>query len=252
LYRRSLATVLLLVAGWCAAAEPPHLSLARDVVANVKPEDNEYTNSRRYLRTPLDLFSSSYTVHTDCTGFVEEVLHRSSGFAPKFSTRKFPDRYSIIDYVDGINRGESFSKLTRIQDLQPGDFIAWKYVAGTAASGINGHIAMVATTPTPTGANAQNLKEAQQWEVTVIDSSTGPASPDDTRYVQGTSADQASSALTSTSQARMKLTGVGSGRFFIYTNEAGEVVGMAYGFRRAKINMQHTDWEIVMARAPLH
>lgn len=73
--------------------------LARKIVNNIKPENNFYSNSDRYVHLPSDLPNSKYSVHTDYTGFVEAVLEKGNGISPWLPTRKFPDRFSIIDYV---------------------------------------------------------------------------------------------------------------------------------------------------------
>lgn len=52
------------------AAVPRHLQIARDFVANTKPENNSYTNKNPYTRMPGDFLASEYVVATDCSRFV--------------------------------------------------------------------------------------------------------------------------------------------------------------------------------------
>ena len=112
--RGMLAGLCTVVCGaWMASvsaeeAIPKHLQVARDIVKNIKPENNYYTNDRRYVRFPGDLFTSEYHVHTNCTGLVESSMEKAYDISPKFSTRKFSSMYSIIDWVDGVDRGVMF------------------------------------------------------------------------------------------------------------------------------------------------
>ncbi|TXG98326.1 MAG: hypothetical protein E6R08_04865 [Nevskiaceae bacterium] len=232
---RAVTTAVPLLVGtvgaWAAESPqvPDHVLLARQVVENIKPENNSYSNSNRYVRLPGDFLSAGYTVHTDCTGFVFDMLERN-GYRIRFSTRAFSDRYGIADTVDGIRRNETFDRLTLVQDLRAGDVVAWKYMEGANSRGLGGHIVMVNQAPVRVEKPTQQATDAglTMWSVEVIDSSTGPASPDDTRYVQGTSAQDAANALNT--QKPQKLNGVGRGRFYLYADAAGALKAVGYGF----------------------
>ena len=246
-----LSSLCAVVCGvWMASvsaeeAVPKHLQVARDIVKNVKPENNLYSNKPRYIRFPGDLFTSEYTVRTDCTGFAEAILDKGLNFTPQFSTRRFPNLYSIIDWVDGVDRGETFDRIKRVQDLQPGDFVLWKYIIPPVGGDplFNGHIALVDVAPKKIEPQRKPLLEgAVQWELRIIDSATGPMSSDDTRMSANVTA-QDSNALKMT-----KKSGAGSGRIYLYADEEGNILGQASAFIRAKINMQDVDRRIVMAR----
>jgi len=100
--KRIITTTLL---GCCmvmqpAKAEdvPKYLQLARDFVANTKPENNAYTLGKSMTRMPGDLFASSYVVSADCSGFVEEMFRRGdSTTLNNLATQKFKNRHSIHD-----------------------------------------------------------------------------------------------------------------------------------------------------------
>ena len=250
---RAVTTAVPLLVGtvgaWAAESPqvPDHVLLARQVVENIKPENNSYSNSNRYVRLPGDFLSSGYTVHTDCTGFVFDMLERN-GYRIRFSTRAFSDRYGIADTVDGIRRNETFDRMTLVQDLRAGDVVAWKYLEGANSRGLGGHIVMVNQPPVRVEKPTQQAADAGlvMWSVEVIDSSTGPASPDDTRYVQGTSAQDAANALNA--QKPQKLNGVGRGRFYLYADATGALKAVGYGFRKAPLKYDDVDWAIAMGR----
>jgi hypothetical protein len=231
--------------------EPKYLQVAREVVENVKPENNQYSNNPRYIRFPGDLFSSGYRVNTDCTGFIEASFERAGQPLPKFSTRMFRDKYSIVDWVDGVNRGESFTKLERIQDLKAGDLILWKYLPKYQQEKPtlvwNGHIVMVNAAPVKLEPKHPKVPGLTQWSVQVLDSTPGAVSPDDTRYARGTSVAQADAAQSEVPKLKA-ATGAGRGKYHVYTDSEGVIKGVSYGFAKSVVRMQDQDWHIVMAR----
>ena len=130
--KRIITTTLL---GCCmvmqlAKAEdvPKYLQLARDFVANTKPENNAYTLGKSMTRMPGDLFASSYVVSADCSGFVEEMFRRGdSTTLNNLATQKFKNRHSIHDWYRSIMQEEAFTRLIKVTDLKPGDVAVWLY-----------------------------------------------------------------------------------------------------------------------------
>ena len=126
-----LAPLLLLAFGVMAqeAPVPKYLQLARDFVANTKPENNSYSNSRVYTRHPSDLFASEYVVATDCDGFIEDMFRRTkAGVAEQVKTQKFKTRHSIFDWHPSIEKEDAFTRIRKVQDILPGDVAAWLYL----------------------------------------------------------------------------------------------------------------------------
>jgi hypothetical protein len=240
-----ILTILATLSSAFSEDVPKHIQLAREIVQNVKPDNNYYSNSNRHISLPTDLFSSSYRVNTDCLGLVEEVVWRASKIDWNFSTKKFQDRYSIIDFVNGVDRGEGPKKIQKITDLKPGDVVAWKYLIDYKVK-YNGHIVFVDSAPVKVNREPK-IDGLIQWEIWIIDSSTGPASPDDTRYVKGTSAAQADGALTTKAEA-LKQTGIGRGRIYLYSDGEGNFKAMSYAFRTSKPVIQDVGRHFVMAR----
>jgi hypothetical protein len=235
-----LLTILLVVLNCSVAMAqgttiPKYLELARELVQNVKPENNlYYYKAGRYVHFPSDAPDSEYSVHTDCVGLVEALLQRGKNISVRFSIKKYPNRYSIIDWVDGVERGEMFDKVERIQDVKPGDLFMWKYLKNFDPV-FHGHIVIIDTVPclikpqhAPIAANFL------QWEVWIIDSSPYAASPDDTRYIQG--------------EPLKKTTGAGRGRIYIYTDKSGVIKGRAYAFDNTRVFWHEDDFHMVMAR----
>lgn len=226
---------------------PKHLQLARDIVANVKPDDNTYSGKPRYIRYPGDFLSSGYTVRTDCLGFIESVLDRALDIQPKFSTKMYPTYgHNIIDWVGGIDRGEMFDKVEHVQDLKAGDFVVHRYITFSEEArlkGYDGHAMIVDAAPKRIEPQVlPKLEGAIQWEVRIIDSAAGPMSNDDTRYVA------TPGAKNYKEWHDAQRTGAGRGKIYLYTDESGNIVAEAAGFRNSPVWKQDKDRRVVMAR----
>ena len=224
---------------------PKHLQVARDIVKSVKPENNVYSNARTQVRFPGDLFTSEYSVHTNCIGLVDASFEKATGKSLNWGTRKYRNQYSIIDWVDGVERGENFDKVAKIPDLQPGDMIMWKYLIYPAYNPeqVNGHILMVDSKPVKVEPQRKPIMEGMtQWEIWIIDSGMTPMSADDTRFVK---VDKVPEGMK---WEQTQRNGAGRGRFYIYSNEKGEIVGTAAAFQKAKVQVNGVDRHIIMAR----
>ncbi|MBS1196515.1 MAG: hypothetical protein H6R18_300 [Proteobacteria bacterium] len=247
-----MALVQVLFTANAQESVPKYLEVARELVQNIKPENNlyHYETSARYIRFP----SSGYTVHTDCTGFIEAMLDRGNGISLRFSTRLLSDRYSIIDWVDGVERGEMFDQIKTVKDMKPGDLFMWKLMPKVKASTgtvFNGHVVMIDSEPVKVEPQRAPFAEGLvQWEVWVMDSYPGPLSHDDTRYVQGANAAQADAAQLENSgkPTLKKITGVGRGRMYIFTDEAGNLRAYSNAFSKSRLALQDKDSHMIIAR----
>ena len=148
IYRATLLATLLFSALGVMAQDvvPKHLQLARDFVANTKPENNDYTNSGRFTRMPGEKGATDYVVHADCVAFVEDMFKRTSAGVPEqIPTQKFKNWHSIHDYVPAMDAEAGFTKITKVEDLRPGDVIAWLFI-DMKGHRHDGHIAFIDTT----------------------------------------------------------------------------------------------------------
>lgn len=236
---------------WIASASaeeaiPKHLQVARDIVANVKPENNVYSNASPRVRFPGDLFTSEYNVHTNCIGLVDASFEKATGKSIHWSTRKYRSQYSILDWVDGVERGENFDKVAKVSDLQPGDMVMWKYLIYPSFNPeqVNGHILMIDSKPVKVEPQRKPMMEGMiQWEVWIIDSGMTPMSPDDTRFVKVDKVPEGKR------WEQTQRNGAGRGRFYLYSNEKGEITGTAAAFQKAKVQVNGVDRHMLMARA---
>lgn len=173
--------VLWLVVAGCAPAVAgsvdAHLAAARDLLARLDPQQTHYAHGQGSVR-----WDDPPQSDTDCSGFVDHLLMHVYGYGAADFVRWFGStRPSARRYYDAIAAQQGFVQLARVSDLQPGDFIAVKYLA---RSDNTGHLMLVDAPPVhrqQAGADPHG----EVWQVTVIDSAESGHGPTDTRHGQG-------------------------------------------------------------------
>lgn len=232
---------------------PKYLQIARDFVANTRPENNAYSNKNIYTRMPGDLFSSSYVVATDCGGFIEDMFRRAkSGVNEQLRTKKFNNRYSLFDWHPSIEREEAFTRIGKVADLRPGDVAVWLYM-NTGSHTSPGHMLFIDSEPTRLDRPRKPLVEGLlQYEVAVIDTSQEAKSRDDTRYVSDAALRDANEAKgkENGSMTSPNHKGVGRGHIRFYADASGDIKGIAFSFDKAKFHGLD-DWNLVVGRPRL-
>ena len=252
--RASLLGAILILSIGTAMAQgvPKHLQLARDFVANTKQENNEYSNRNIYTKTPTDFLASKWVVHTDCSGFVEDILRRSgSGVLEQLGTKKFKTRYSLLDMHASMMKSEAFARLDRVTDLKPGDIVSWRYIDLRGHHITTGHILFVDSEPVKIKPRKPFVNGLDQYEFWMIDVSQEAKSRDDTRFVSDAALrdENESKGTQGGTVSSPNFKGVGRGRIRLYVEPAsGEVKGAAFSFDKAKFHEQGPDWLIVMGR----
>lgn len=235
------------------AAVPRHLQIARDFVANTKPENNSYSNKNPYTKMPGDFLAREYVVATDCSRFVEDMFRRAkSGVVEQLRTKSLKNSYSIRDWHPGVEREEAFTRIWKAADMKPGDVAVWLYV-NTGDHTLPGHMLFIDSEPVKLAKPRKPIVEGlDQYEVTIIDTSQEAKSRDDTRFVSDAALRDANEAkgkergsITSPNQK-----GVGRGRIRFYADEAGDIKGVAFSFDKAKFHGLD-DWSIVVGRPKL-
>lgn len=235
------------------AAVPRHLQIARDFVANTKPENNSYSNKNPYTKMPGDFLASEYVVATDCSRFVEDMFRRAkSGVVEQLRTKSLKSSYSIRDWHPSVEREEAFTRIWKAADMKPGDVAVWLYV-NTGDHTLPGHMLFIDSEPVKLAKPRKPIVEGlDQYEVTIIDTSQEAKSRDDTRFVSDAALRDANEAkgkergsITSPNQK-----GVGRGRIRFYADEAGDIKGVAFSFDKAKFHGLD-DCNIVVGRPKL-
>lgn len=232
-FSHALAVAIACLSAVAASAQdtsvPRYLQLARDFAAHTKPENNEYTNKNRFTRMPGEKASTDYIVQADCVAFVEDMFKRTrAGVPEQIPTQKFKNWHSIHDYVPAMDAEAGFAKIAKVEDLHPGDVIAWLFI-DMKGHRHDGHIAFIDTAPTKIKSRAPYTWSSTQYEVKIIDTSSEVKSADDTR-------------------APTNSKGVGRGTIRLYADDkTGVLSGVIFDNGR-KLHEQDKDWHIVMGR----
>lgn len=219
--------VVLGVVAPCSAAAredvPLHLTLARELVAKLTPQNNQYVLGGQVITFPSDGAASTYSMKADCSGFLLALFDRA-GYATrsrmmylKGSARR--TRHSAEDFVLSIEHEAGFKRIETIDAIRPGDLLAHAMVniADQRSSGRTGHVLLINGQPKQIAPRKPVVANTRQFEVSIIDSSDDYSGDDDTRLV-GTV---------------HKMTGLGRATIRLYADEKGEVVGWARTFAKS-------------------
>lgn len=231
---------------------PLHLQIAREFVAGTRPENNRYTNRGWMTRMPGEAGSADFVVATDCSRFVGDMFRRAgSGVVDRVQALR-PGRPPRAEFWHAsIVAEDGFARVRRVADLRPGDVASWVH-AGAEAGRMAGHVLFIDSVPTRLASPYPPLVPGLlQYEVAVIDVSQYAKSRDDTRFVADAAQRQANlRAPARGTKARPDLVGVGRGHLRLYTDAAGEIRGLAFGFDTARFHGLD-DWDIAAGRPRL-
>ena len=219
----------LLISGFCCSAGaqtlassdvPKHLVIARELVDNLKPEDNHYSLGGTAVSFPGDIFSSGYAMKADCSGFLLAIFERAKYptqgqmeflvYGPK---RKRP---TAEDFVYSIEKEKGFTHILHVTDIKAGDLLAHAMlnVEDQRQTGTTGHVFLINSVPKSVAVRKPVVEGTRQFEVSIIDSNEEYVGADDSRI-----ADPAN-----------KITGLGKGTIRLYADSNGELVGWARTF----------------------
>jgi hypothetical protein len=203
------------------AGVPKHLSIARELVENIKPEDNQYALGGELISFPGDLLSSKYSMKADCSGFLLAVFERA-----KYPTRSQMTflkwspgrkRARAEDFLYSIENGKGYRHIKRIEDMRPGDLLAHAMlnIEDQKQTGTTGHVFLINSQPKRIAPRRPIVEGTTQYEVSIIDSNEEHVGDDDSRLQYPAN----------------KLKGLGQGTIRIYSDADGELVGWARTFK---------------------
>lgn len=223
--KSKLILLLLILAQGAVAQEiPKHLELARELLATVKPENNRYVaiNSTSGVRWKGDFLTSENVVYTACGGFVGAVLERAKVKSyDEIRSRATRGEVRVASFIDGVHRGYGPKKVASLFDAEPGDIFLFECLKNDCkAQGYlaAGHVALIDAKPWQRRDKYSEplIEGTLQWVVVVIDSDEHPHDITDTRY----------------SPDGKHQTGVGRGKYRVYTDMNGVPVGYTNGFSK--------------------
>ena len=200
---------------------PKHLALARELVENIKPEDNQYVLGGEFISFPGDVFSSKYSMKADCSGFLLAVFERA-----KYPTRSQMTflkwspgrkRARAEDFLYSIENEKGYRHIRKIEDMKPGDLLAHAMLnmEDQKQTGTTGHVFLINSQPRQISPRRPVIEGTTQYEVSVIDSNEEHVGDDDSRLQYPAS----------------KLKGLGQGTIRVYSDADGQLVGWARTFK---------------------
>jgi hypothetical protein len=199
---------------------PRHLTIARELVQNIAPENNHYQLGGQSISMPGDLFSSKYAMTADCSGFLLAVFDRA-GYTTRSKmlylkasvSRKRP---TAEDFVLSIEQEKGYRRIRTVEDMRPGDLLAHAMlnVEDQKQTHTTGHVFLVNSTPREITPRKPLVEGTRQYEISIIDSNEEHVGADDTRLKDPAN----------------KLTGLGMGTIRLYVDANGELVGWARTF----------------------
>jgi hypothetical protein len=148
----------------------------------------------------------------DCSGFVDLLLARVEPAALAevcAATVKRPLAKHFVQFLSSDTAKRNFHRLTRIQQLAPGDIIAWDKPEDVTSTN-TGHVMIVSAPP------AQHQESL--WAVPIIDSSAAPHGNSDARK-------------------RAHTTGIGQGVVLLEADPTGAPI--AYHWTLAQGSLRH-------------
>jgi hypothetical protein len=199
---------------------PRHLSLARELAANIAPENNHYVLGGQLISFPSDAGTIKYAMKADCSGFLLALFDRA-GYSTRSHMMFLKDsalrkRPRAEDFVLSIERQAGFKRIQSIDDVRPGDLLAHAMlkVEDQMQTGTTGHVMLINSRPKLIAARKPVVAGTRQFEVSIIDSNEEHLGDDDSRLAN----------------PAKKVTGLGRATLRIYGDANGELVGWARTF----------------------
>lgn len=210
-------------------SSPPHLTLARQLLARVTPERNLYTARPTRIIWPDEATSDKPVLnHSVCSSFGAALLRKTYQLGKVDLVRLFDEEWPEADEMfAGITSKPEFKQLSLIKDVVPGDFWLVDYQSEKAIP--TGHVMLVSGTPSKFASHqAKNLPfkfatdakfrslsgRILEWHVKVIDSSKSPHGRGDTR--------------SRADQGEEDTNGLGEGFVRLLTDKTGKPLGYTW------------------------
>lgn len=178
------------------------------------------------------VWTGTVASHTDCSGFIDQLLMHEDGYTADQFKRWFGlRRPNAATYHDAIADARGFTVVPTVNALEPGDVIAIKYLTRHDNTG---HIMLVVDKPKRVASTAPLVDGTTQWDVDIIDSSESGHGPTDTRHKRGADGKDHD--------------GLGRGVFRLYTNSKGDIAGFTWSTLKSSKFVSPDDEHVVLGR----
>jgi hypothetical protein len=178
----------------------PETQIERDVLGQAMHVFSSMRATAYTHKTTIEAEAGKFEF--DCSGFVGYVLAQSQPRALaelRAATKKRPLAKHFVAFFQNLPADSAWRKVERVQDLAPGDMIAWLKPADVVTKN-TGHVMIVRERP------VRDERHPDVWSVQIIDSTAVPHGKGDSRKASG-------------------LTGLGTGEVLLIVDERGVPIG---------------------------
>ncbi len=213
--------------------KPKHVEEVLKLVKSLKLDKTAYRTHDPSVKWKGDKGVKTSEAYADCNDFMTALLThaypRTAGeFFKKWLKQKPP---MPADYFTAIDKQKGFTKITSIDEVQPGDIIAVKYPSDAQSTG---HLMLVAAATKRHAVSDRLIAGTEQWEVPIIDASvTGHGTTDTRRSKDGSFQG-----------------GLGMGTLRLYS-KAGTVSGYSWSLQANADYFDTKTRPLVIGRAPI-
>ena len=216
--------------GQTESLETRHLTLGRQLLSSLKPENTAYRHSGR-VYWQNDNQESESRAFTDCSGLINSLLERAAITQIEgLNTSARHGSPKARDYYRQIVAENGFRRIEFLANVRAGDLLAIEYPPGDENTG---HVMLIDTAPVPRkSATPPLIENTVQWEVRVIDSTQSPHGREDNRRSIG----------------GRKRNGVGHGILRIYADSKDRPVGYSWSTLSSSIYRGARDRPLAIGR----
>jgi hypothetical protein len=178
----------------------PETQIERDVLGQAMHVVSSMRATAYTHKTTIEAAAGKFEF--DCSGFVGYVLAQSQPRALaelRAATKKRPLAKHFVTFFQNLPEHSAWRRIERVQDLEPGDMIAWLRPADVVTKN-TGHVMIVRERP------VRDEQHPDVWGVQIIDSTAVPHGKGDSRKARG-------------------LTGLGTGEVLLIVDDSGVPIG---------------------------
>jgi hypothetical protein len=220
-------------------AVPRHLQEAHRLLKSLNPHNTSYKHGTPDVQWERVKGARFSVCHTDCSGFLDELILHSY---PKYNAESLRKWFGVKKrplahhYYATLMAQKGFRRIEKIGQVLPGDIIAIKYKPGKTADNSTGHTMLVVARPKKHTASDEIIDNTTQWEVLVMDQARSGHGETDSRY-KGKAKGK-----------RIYHPGLGTGSLRLYTRKDGTIEGYSWSLEKASRHYDTQEVPLVIGR----
>jgi hypothetical protein len=172
---------LTITASTSEPAVPTHVALAEQMVNEIAPNNNSYTNGRPTVRfAGINGATAMYNA-SDCSSFVTQLLQASYNFSDAMFTSWTGEADpEAEDYYTAAEAHRGFIAFSNVHSVDSGDLFIIKY---TGAQKDTGHMVVITAPPIYVGDSSRaGMEGLRVYRLPILDVTGSPHGSSDSRY----------------------------------------------------------------------